>query len=229
MRLNRFLLIAPLVLVAAPLRAEYIVLRSGQRLHATGYERIGDSFHVQMAGGFADVPAADVVRIEPEDYFPPLTQPSAEKIPYRELIQAAAQRQGVDADLITSVIAVESNFEPRAISRRNARGLMQLLPETAQRLGVQDIFDPRENIEAGTRYLKELLARYNNDLVLALAAYNAGPDRVQTYGNVPPFAETRAYVRRVKHAYDERKSRPAQKATKQSAGSEKKSKTQAAL
>jgi len=93
----------------------------------------------------------------------------------------------VDADLITSVIAVESNFDPKALSRKNARGLMQLLPETAARLGVQNIYDPRENIDAGTRYLRELLQKYNNDLVLTLAAYNAGPERCTNTAAYRPF------------------------------------------
>jgi len=103
------------------------------------------------------------------------------------------------------VIAAESNFDPKAVSRKNARGLMQLIPETATKLGVQNIFDPRENIDAGTRYLSDLLRRYNNDLTLALAAYNAGPERVQQYGRVPPYQETISYVRRVKRGYDKRK------------------------
>jgi soluble lytic murein transglycosylase-like protein len=103
------------------------------------------------------------------------------------------------------VIAAESNFDPKAVSRKNARGLMQLLPETAARLGVKDVFDPKENIDAGTRYLRDLLQKYNNDLVLTLAAYNAGPDRVQQYGTVPPFAETISYVRRVKRNYEKSK------------------------
>lgn len=223
MRVSRFPLFV-LFFLAVPLRAEYVVLRSGQRIQVTGYERLGDSYRLQVSGGIVEVAAADVVNIEPEDNFPPLPPPSPEKGPYQEMIKAAAERYGVDADLITSVIAIESNFEARAVSRRNARGLMQLLPETAQRLGVRDIFDPRENIEAGTRYLKELLALYKNDLVLALAAYNAGPDRVQQYGNVPPFAETRSYVRRVKRAFDERKTRPAQLSPNQSADSKKKTK-----
>jgi soluble lytic murein transglycosylase-like protein len=104
------------------------------------------------------------------------------------------------------VIAAESNFDPKAISRRDARGLMQLLPVTAARFGVRNIFDPRENIEAGTHYLHDLLQIYKNDLALTLAAYNAGPERVQQYGRVPPFTETVSYVRRVKQSYQQRKS-----------------------
>src|SRR5205807_10229795 len=117
--------------------------------------------------------------------------------PYRELVSAAASRYGVDAELISSVMEVESHFDARAVSRKNARGLMQLLPETAARLGVKDIFDPQENIDAGTRYLKELLRLYNNNLTLALAAYNAGPVKVQKYGDVPPYRATISFVKQV--------------------------------
>src|SRR5579859_2283541 len=204
----RHLAISGLLLLAlAPaLRAEYIVLRSGQRLEVTGYQRLGDVYHLQMKGGTVDVPAEQVVAIEPEEIFTPVPAVEVSKEPFGDLISAAAKRYSVDADLITSVIAAESNFDPKAISRRNARGLMQLLPMTAASLGVKNIFDPQENIEAGTRYLRDLLQLYNNDLALTLAAYNAGPERVQRYGRVPPFAETVSYVRRVKQTYDQRKS-----------------------
>jgi soluble lytic murein transglycosylase-like protein len=120
-------------------------------------------------------------------------------------VKAAAERYKVDAELITSVIAAESNFDPKAVSKRNACGLMQLLPETAARLGVRNIFDPQENVDAGTHYLRDLLQRYNNDLALALAAYNAGPEKVQLFGRVPPYAETVSYVRRVKRSYEKSK------------------------
>jgi hypothetical protein len=202
-----------LVLLAAPVaRAEYVVLHTGMRLHVTSYQLLGDKYRLQMAGGWVDVLATDVASIEPEDVFAPIpAQPPAVAAastapPYQELVAAAASRYGVDAELITSVIAVESNFDPKAVSRKNARGLMQLLPETAARLGVKDIFDPQENIDAGTRYLKELLQKYSNDLALTLAAYNAGPDNVQRYGNVPPFTETISYVKRVKRTYEKSKS-----------------------
>jgi soluble lytic murein transglycosylase-like protein len=199
-------------LLAAPaLRAEYVVLRSGQRLKVTGYQLVGDKYRLQMSGGTVEIAAADVVTIEPEEVFTPQPAKPIVKAPYRELVEAAAARYKVDADLITSVIAVESNFDPKALSPKNARGLMQLLPETAERLGVQNIYDPQENIDAGTRYLRELLQMYNNDLALALAAYNAGPERVQQYGRVPPFAETLSYVRRVKRSYEKSKSKASAK------------------
>jgi Transglycosylase SLT domain len=212
LRLKRAAVLLSLMVLAAPaLRAEYVVLRSGQRLKVTGYQLLGDKYRLQMAGGTVEIAAEDVVTIEPEDVFTPLPAKPIVKAPYRELVEAAAARYKVDADLITSVIAVESNFDPKALSPKNARGLMQLLPETAERLGVQNIYDPKENIEAGTRYLRELLQRYNNDLALALAAYNAGPERVQQYGRVPPFAETLSYVRRVKRSYEKSKSKASAK------------------
>jgi hypothetical protein len=207
------LLLLLMVLVAPALRAEYVVLRSGQRLKVTGYQLLGDKYRLQMTGGWVEVATQDVVAIEPEDIFarPATVQPAPQPL-YRDLVEAVAKRYNMDADLITSVIAVESNFDPKAVSRKNARGLMQLLPETASQLGVKNIDDPAENIDAGARYLRDLLQKYNNNLALALAAYNAGPEKVQLYGRVPPFAETISYVRRVKRNYDKSKSKAPAKA-----------------
>ncbi|HXE35769.1 MAG TPA: lytic transglycosylase domain-containing protein [Verrucomicrobiae bacterium] len=206
MRLKRIVFPCALFFVAAPcLRAEYVALRNGQRLHVTGYQLLGDKYRLQLAGGIVEVPAQEVVSIDPEDTFAPLPPPVATTAPLREIVKAAAARYSMDADLILSVIAAESNFDPKAVSKKNARGLMQLLPETATRFGVRDIFDPQENIDAGTHYLRDLLERYNNDLALALAAYNAGPERVEQFGRVPPYAETASYIRRVKRGYEKSK------------------------
>lgn len=205
--------------LATPARAEYFVLRSGQRLHVTGYQMLNGKYRLQMEGGFVEMQAQDVAAIEPEEVFVSAPPAATAKSPFRDLIEAAASRYNVDVELISSVIAAESNFDPKAISRRNARGLMQLLPETATRLGVHNIFDPAENIDAGTHYLSDLLVHYKNDLALTLAAYNAGPLRVLQYGRVPPFTETQSYVRKVRTAYAKRKaavsvaSRPADAAT----------------
>ena len=207
MRITRLTLVtASLLLCAQAARAEYVVLRSGQRLVVTGYQLVGDTYKLQLSGGSAELPASEVVAIEPEEIFHAEPRPALAGIPYADFIRNAAQHHGVDADLIVSVITAESKFNPKAISRKNACGLMQLLPQTATRLGVKNIFDPQENIEAGTKYLRELLDRYHNDLVLTLAAYNAGPQRVEQFKTVPPYRETVSYVRRVQQTYKTRKS-----------------------
>ena len=197
------LLLLAFLPLAPAARADYAVLRNGQRFHISGYERAGSVVRLQMAGGSVEVAADQLVAIEPEEFFPALAAAAKLEVPFAEFIRDAAQKHGVDQELIASVIAVESNFNPRAVSPKLARGLMQLLPETAARLAVADVFDPRQNIDAGTRYLKELLARYNQDLALTLAAYNAGPDRVERFRGVPPFLETRSYVRRVTRKLNE--------------------------
>jgi len=190
---------AALVLAAlAPCaRADYVVLQTGQRIHVMSYERLGDTMRLTVAGGMLEIPASALVRIDPEDTFLPVKEIKLLDVPYSNFIADSAQAQGVAPELVASVIAVESNFNPNAVSWRSARGLMQLMPQTAARFGVTNIFDPRQNIDAGTKYLKELLLRYNGDLALTLAAYNAGPDRVGQYRSVPPYRETRDYVRRV--------------------------------
>lgn len=185
-----------LLLGAQAARAEYVVLRSGQRLRVTGYERLGAMMRLHVAGGSIEIPTEEIVAIEPEDFFPALKKERLD-VPFEELIRAAAEKHGVEAQLIASVIAVESNFNPRAVSRKQAQGLMQLMPETAARFAVADPFDPAQNIEAGTRYLKELLAKYDQDLRLALAAFNAGPEKVEKYQGVPPYDETQNYIRKV--------------------------------
>lgn len=177
-------------------RADYAVLQSGQRIHITGYEQLGDTVRLTMTGGTLEIPTDSLQRIDPEDTFTPV-QIKLLDVPFAGLIADAAKAHGVAPELVASVIAVESNFNPNAVSWKSARGLMQLMPETAARLGVKNVFDPRQNIDAGTRFLKELLLRFDGDLALTLAAYNAGPDRVDQYHrSVPPYRETQDYVRR---------------------------------
>jgi hypothetical protein len=177
-------------------RADYMVLQSGQRIHVTGYQQVGDTLRLTVPGGTLEIPATELLRVDPEDEFRPI-QAKLLDVPFANFIAASARLNGVAPELVASVIAVESNFNPNAVSWRSARGLMQLMPQTAARFGVTRVFDPQQNIEAGTKYLKELLLRFNGDLALTLAAYNAGPDRVGQYHAIPPYRETRDYVRRV--------------------------------
>ena len=177
-------------------RADYAVLQSGLRVHITSYETLSETIRLTMLGGTLEIPADSLLRIDPEDTFPPIKVKLLD-VPFADLIAASARARGIAAELVASVIAVESNFNPNAVSVKSARGLMQLMPETAARFGVTNVFDPRQNIEAGTRYLKELLLRYNGDLAMTLAAYNAGPERVGQFRTVPAYRETRDYVRRV--------------------------------
>jgi len=116
---------------------------------------------------------------------------------FDKIIRSAARRHNVDPDLVRAVIKAESNFNSRALSRKGAQGLMQLMPGTAREQNVADVYDPGENINAGVRHLRTLLDHYRGDVRLSLAAYNAGINAVERYGGVPPFRETREYVRRV--------------------------------
>ncbi len=117
---------------------------------------------------------------------------------YDRLIREAANRHGVDYKLVKAVIHAESAFNHRAVSSKGAQGLMQLMPATARGLRVSNPFDARDNVDGGTRYLKQMLRRYRNDISLCLAAYNAGPGSVARYGGVPPYRETMSYIRKVK-------------------------------
>jgi soluble lytic murein transglycosylase-like protein len=122
-----------------------------------------------------------------------------------QIVEDAATAHGVDSDFIRSVIRQESDGNAHAVSRAGARGLMQLMPQTALQLGVTDSFSPEQNVHGGTRYLRELLERYHGDAIKALAAYNAGPEAVDRYHGVPPYRETRLYVMRVVRAYNRSK------------------------
>lgn len=120
---------------------------------------------------------------------------------FKKIIQSASERYDVDAQLVKAVIQAESGFDAGAVSPSGAQGLMQLMPGTARELGVVDAFDPQQNVDGGVRYLRQLLDRYDGNVALALAAYNAGPGAVHAYGGIPPYRETQEYVGRVLQNY----------------------------
>ncbi len=130
---------------------------------------------------------------------------SLDKVSLNKMISGAGERHQLDPDFINSVIRAESGFNNRAVSRKGAQGLMQLMPQTASQLGVKNPFDPNANVEGGTEYLRELLEKYNFDVVKALAAYNAGSKRVDQYRGVPPYYETQAYIARIIRDFNRQK------------------------
>ena len=121
---------------------------------------------------------------------------------YIDIIQSASMRHGVDPALVHAVVKVESNFNPYALSRKGAMGLMQLMPQTAMDMNVRNSFNPNDNVDGGVKYLRYLIDRYEGNLSLALAAYNSGETAVKKWGAIPPFKETQNYVRRVLELYN---------------------------
>lgn len=202
-----WLLAAVVVGGAAPARAELVFLGSGRTLSVRSIVEDGPNLVLQLrTGGEVVCERSLVARIEPDEVpYPEPVQEAAgesppapvapEATPYSQLIDAIAARHDVDAGLVRALVATESNFEPKARSRKGALGLMQLMPATARFYRVSDPFDPAANLDAGIRHLRSLLSRY--DLRVALAAYNAGEAAVQRFGGIPPFAETRTYVDRI--------------------------------
>lgn len=196
------------------------VLHNGFSIRHERRETIGSATRLYLGtdkAGYVDIATDQIERFE-KDLAPPISlarpvKPQPQNL--NEVINTISDRHHIDPDLINSVIHAESGFNPRAVSPKGARGLMQLMPQTASKLGVSNSFDPGANVEGGTRYLSELLQRYNFDLIKALAAYNAGPGRVEQYGGVPPYYETQAYVARIVREYNRKKiaQRKAAKAT----------------
>jgi soluble lytic murein transglycosylase-like protein len=183
--------------------AEIALLSSGTTLKLEGH-RIEDGTVVLLlrGGGEIGVPASAVRGFVPDEV---VEEVAGEEGDLRSLAVAAAERHGLDPELVLAVVGVESAFHPEAVSPKGAQGLMQLMPETAASLGVEDAFDPTENLDGGVRHLGALLARYGGDVERALAAYNAGEGAVARHGGIPPFRETREYVRRVLDRYERAK------------------------
>jgi soluble lytic murein transglycosylase-like protein len=231
----RVALLALLGLSALPcVASEVAVLRNGFSIRHERRKVVGDVTRLYVSAdgsSFVDVPTVEIEHFEaaPENpvaaveakssafaenvkdgvpvvpIFRGASSFAASTVDLNEVVNRASGRYRLDPDLVSSVIKAESGFNVRAVSPKGAQGLMQLMPGTASRLGVPNAFDPQANVEGGARYLRELLEHYNFDLVKALAAYNAGPQRVEQYGGVPPYYETRAYVARVVRDFNKKK------------------------
>jgi soluble lytic murein transglycosylase-like protein len=209
----------PIFLCASGLfGGEYAVLDNGFRIHATSHSVEGDVVQLVTAQGVIQVPAGSVREFEVEEYTPPPPPPPAlaqtptpvvePKLSPQELITRAAQRAGLPAAIVHSVARAESAYHTNAISPKGAIGLMQLMPGTAAELNA-DPNDPAQNADAGARYLRQLLEKYDGVVSKAVAAYNAGPGAVDKYNGVPPYKETIDYVQRVLRQYDkEQKNTP---------------------
>jgi soluble lytic murein transglycosylase-like protein len=209
-----------LVAVASDARAEIVVFRNGRTMSVRSHTISGEMATLWLRnGGEMTFPASIIDRVEPDEVpfdspdsreaarvplapgHPPEPAPpivSDEQLaarPFADLISTVAAAHAVDLRLVHAVIEQESNYQARARSKKGARGLMQLMPATARQYGVRNSYDPKANLEAGVRHLKDLLSRLN--LPEALAAYNAGEGTVQRYGGLPPFPETQTYVRNI--------------------------------
>jgi len=219
-----------LLFAATASAADIAVLRNGYTIRHENREEIGELTRLYISAdrtSFVDIATADVERFERDDspVFPSTpaevatapvkakakpgiasgttSRASAQEI--ADAIGLASSRYRLDPDFVSSVVSAESGFNSRAVSPKGAQGLMQLMPGTASQLGVDNAFDPAKNTEGGTRYLRMLLERFNFDVAKALAAYNAGPLRVDQHKGVPPYLETRKYVARIINDYNRKK------------------------
>jgi Transglycosylase SLT domain len=200
-------------------RADLVVFGDGRVVKAASYKVVEEEVEIVLPGGGSyrvdiglverivedEVEIAEVVVIQPVSEMPAIAYDLSYKperkplfgTPYDSLIDAEAKRNDLDAALISAVIRAESNYHPRAVSRKGARGLMQLMPATARRLQVKRPFDPVANVRGGVKYLKELRDRFDGRPELILAAYNAGERAVESYAGVPPYRETVGYVKKI--------------------------------
>ncbi len=223
MRGKIFITAAVLVALAPAARAgERVTLRNGFDYFCDHHAQVGDHIRLYISAGedgYQDFAPSEIEKIEtvPDPPKPPesagiapsetpavSTDGKLSPADLAEMLNKASHEHNLDVDLLASLVKAESGGNARAVSRAGARGLMQLMPGTATELGVQDSFEPRQNVRGGTAYLDALLTRYHDNLALALAAYNAGPEAVDKYHGIPPYHETRAYVARVIHEFNRR-------------------------
>ena len=201
---------------------EVAVLKNGFSIKHERREVVGDvtRLYVNADGSsFVDIPTAEIEHFEAGPEEPSSRSrlpvpaslsgnrgfPARPQTDLNTVVNEASGRYRLDPDLVSSVIKAESGFNVHAVSRKGAQGLMQLMPGTASQLGVGNAFDAQANVDGGTKYLRELMEKYNFDIVRALAAYNAGPQRVERFGGVPPYYETKAYVARVVKDFNKKK------------------------
>jgi soluble lytic murein transglycosylase-like protein len=195
-----------LIFASSALAGEYAVLANGARLYAERHESDSGKVTLFTKTGSTEMDASLVVRFEQEDYTPPREEPapsqgSVPAVPsptvkpagVAELVDNAARKYGLPPAFVRAVVAAESGYQANAVSPKGAIGLMQLMPGTARELGA-DPRIPEQNVDAGTRYLRDLLLKYDNQAYHALAAYNAGPGAVDKYHGVPPYRETQNYI-----------------------------------
>ena len=216
--------ISSLVLAACSLSAaaDLAVLRNGNSIRHEHKEVLGTVTRLYLGAtsdGYIEVPNDQIDHFEKDTAPPPAAKarPAGSTVvnPHRQealtqdglnqVVSGAGQRNQIDPDFIRSVIKAESGFHQNAVSRKGALGLMQLMPTTASQMGITNPFDPRSNVEGGTKYLRDLLEKYNFDVNKALAAYNAGPKRVDQYHGVPPYYETQAYISRIIRDFNRQK------------------------
>jgi hypothetical protein len=217
---RHFVALAWLMLAIPASAADFAILHNGFSIRHERRQIVGSVTRLYLTsdlGGYVDIPTEQIDHFEIDLSPPPAPALPATAVPgpaaptpkdprqLNEVIHDISDRHHLDPDLVNSVIHAESGFNPHAVSPKGAQGLMQLMPNTASNMGVSNSFDPSANVEGGTRYLRELLERYNFDLVKALAAYNAGPERVEQYHGVPPYRETRSYVARIVRDFNRKK------------------------
>lgn len=222
-RIFQFVLLVLATCLAAN-GADLAVLRNGNTIRHEKREIVGSVTRLYLTtsgGGYIEIPSDQILRFEKDTAPPPVVtstasvQNAVRPAPQRQeplsrnalnqVVADAGSRNQIDPDFINSVIRAESGFHQNAVSKKGAQGLMQLMPGTASQLGVSNPFDPAANVQGGTKYLRDLLVKYNYDVNKALAAYNAGPNRVDQYHGIPPYYETRAYITRIIRDFNRQK------------------------
>lgn len=210
-------------LSSAAAGADTLHLRTGKSLRIETLACDASVCVAALPGGRIELRATDVERVEPDEEIevepmapvapPPGSAESAAPRTLEELVADAARKYALPRSLVRAVARAESAFDPAAVSPKGARGVMQLMPDTSRRLGVDDPFDPGQSIEAGARLLRQLLEKYQGRVAEALAAYNAGPGAVARHHGVPPYRETRGYIRKVVRDFEKAEQREAPTAT----------------